>query len=135
MSLEAIADFDSRCFPSRRERFLADWSNQIGAISLGFVDGVKLLGFGVMRPCVTGWKIGPLFADSVEVADHLFQAFQLQSAGQPLMLDVPDNNLEAIDLCRNYQMLEVFGCVRMYLGSAPALDHHRIFGITTLEVG
>ena len=98
------------------------------------IDG-QLLGFGVMRPCLIGWKIGPLFADSLEVADALFQSFQLASKGIPVFLDVPDNNPLAMSLCRKYKMQEVFGCLRMYYGPAPLLDHRRIFGITTLEVG
>lgn len=133
--LEAIADFDRRCFPSERQMFLADWLNQEGAVSLGFVEDEELLGFGVMRPCVTGWKIGPLFCDSPEVADQLFQAFQLKHAGKPMFLDVPENNNQGMELCHKYQMEEVFGCVRMYYGPAPTLDHGQIFGITTLEVG
>ena len=131
----AVADFDCQCFPSRREQFLTEWVRQTGAVSLGCVQDNQLRGFGVMRPCVTGWKIGPLSADTPEIADGLFQAFQLKLAGQPVFLDVPDNNQQAIALCHKYQMQEVFGCVRMYYGPAPMVDHHRIYGITTLEVG
>jgi len=135
VSLSMLADYDSKCFPNRREQFLVEWTTQCNAVSLAFVKDGQLLGFGVMRPCLIGWKIGPLFADSLEVADALFQSFQLASKGIPIFLDVPDNNPPAISLCRKYKMQEVFGCVRMYYGPAPLLDHRRIFGITTLEVG
>jgi len=53
----------------------------------------------------------------------------------PIFLDVPDNNPPAITLCEKYKMQEVFGCVRMYYGPVPLLDHRRIFGVTTLEIG
>ena len=135
VSLPLLADYDSQCFPSRREPFLAAWTTQTKAVSLACVTASQLLGYGVMRPCQIGWKIGPLFADSVEVADDLFQAFQLASLDLPIFLDVPDNHPAALALCQKYNMQEVFGCVRMYYGPAPPLDHQRIFGITTLEVG
>ena len=135
VSLPMLADYDSQCFPVRREQFLVEWTKQNNAVSLAFVKDERLLGFGVMRPCLIGWKIGPLFADSIEVADALFQSCQLASKGMPIFLDVPDNNPTAIALCEKYRMQEVFACVRMYYGPAPLLDHRRIFGITTLEVG
>jgi len=135
VNLETVADFDRRCFPARREQFLAEWINQPGAVSSGFVEDGKLLGFGVMRPCVTGWKIGPLFADSDVVADALIQSFQIEGQGKPIFLDAPDNNPSAIALCSKYRMKEIFGCVRMYYGPVPKLDHDCIFGVTTLEVG
>jgi Acetyltransferase (GNAT) domain len=65
----------------------------------------------------------------------LLRAFQPHCQGAPLFLDVPDNNPAALELCRSFQMTEVFGCVRMYYGRPPTLQHSRIFGITTLEVG
>lgn len=133
--LGSVADFDRHCFPARREHFLKDWIHQPGAVSLGYMKQEKLLGFGVMRPCLVGWKLGPLFAETPEVADELFQAFQLTRNQEPLFLDAPDNNPAALELCHRYALQEVFGCVRMYHGPAPHLDHHRIFGITTLEIG
>ncbi|MEZ5944089.1 MAG: GNAT family N-acetyltransferase [Planctomycetaceae bacterium] len=135
VSIVAVADYDRCCFPARREEYLAKWLNQPGAVSLGYVRDGSLQGFGVMRPCIVGWKIGPLFADSLDIADALFQALQLESAGGPIFLDAPDNNRAALELCQKHQMEEVFGCVRMYLGPPPELDHGRIFGVTTLEVG
>jgi hypothetical protein len=33
------------------------------------------------------------------------------------------------------EMVEVFGCARMYLGPFPDVAHGRIFGVTTFELG
>lgn len=135
LSFEEIASLDARCFPGRRDAFLSKWISQPTAISLGYVDGTGLRGFGVMRRCVSGWRVAPLFAESVEIADTLFQAFQLHQGDKPLFLDVPDYNPAAGELCNRYRMQEIFGCVRMYLGSLPQMELHNIFGTTTLEVG
>ncbi|MCG6154816.1 GNAT family N-acetyltransferase [Rubinisphaera margarita] len=135
VDFDKITAFDRDCFPAPRDHFLNAWITQPEAIALGFLDHSTLRGFGVMRPCVHGWKIGPLYADSHEIANELFAAFQLHRHGGPIYLDVPENNPIAIDLCGTYDMKEVFGCVRMYYGNPPELDSLKIFGITTLEVG
>jgi GNAT superfamily N-acetyltransferase len=127
--------FDRTCFPGDRDRFLRDWITQPGALSLGFRTDLALQGFGVMRPCQVGWKIGPLFAKEFAVAERLFRAFAARAGTDPMYLDAPDNNPDALRLCRSYAMSEVFGCTRMYLGPVPDVVHDRIYGIATLEVG
>ncbi|RCS43957.1 GNAT family N-acetyltransferase [Bremerella cremea] len=135
LPLAKVAEYDRQCFPAYREIYLGHWINQPNAVSLGYVEEGVLLGFGVARPCLVGYKIGPLFADSPDVADELLQAFQLQLSSQPLLLDAPDNNPDAVDLCLKYRMEEVFGCTRMYHGPPPEIASEKIFGITTMEVG
>ena len=130
-----LADFDARHFPARRETYLREWAGQKGAVSLAFLEGEKIVGFSVMRPCQLGWKIGPLFAETPAIAEALLQASLRENAGDPVFLDAPDNNPDAIALCAKYNMTEVFGCERMYHGPPPALEHAGIYGVTTLEIG
>ena len=52
-----------------RESFLRAWLANPDAVSLAAVVGGRLTGYGVVRKCVTGYKIGPLFADDPAVAD------------------------------------------------------------------
>jgi GNAT superfamily N-acetyltransferase len=133
--LPQLYAYDQHCFPTRREAFLTAWLRQPGAVSLACVKIGQVRGFGVMRPCLTGWKIGPLFADTPAIAADLITSFQQSSTRQDIFLDIPDNNPAATTLRQTHQLQEVFGCVRMYHGPPPELDHSRIFGITTFEVG
>ena len=55
--------------------------------------------------------------------------------GGPVFLDAPENNGAAMAFVEKHDMEEVFGCARMYLGQAPAVDNSRIFGVTTFELG
>ena len=135
VNFDLIALLDEECFPGDRRAFLHSWINQPDVVSLGDGNGTRLNGFGVMRPCQSGWKVGPLFADEFSAADRLLRAFRRRAAGRPVYLDVPDNNPKALRLCHDHRMMEVFGCVRMYLGPVPDLTHDRIYGITTLEAG
>ncbi|TWT46947.1 hypothetical protein KOR42_42910 [Thalassoglobus neptunius] len=135
VDFQLVKAFDAQCFPGDRHLFLKDWIEQPQAISIASMESEKLEGFAVMRKCRSGWKIGPLFAEDLSTADRLFVALLQQSQGQPVFLDVPDNNPDAVQLCHSHGMSEVFGCTRMYLGPPPELAHHKIFGVTTLEVG
>ena len=135
IAFEQILDYDRTCFPAPRPSFLKAWLAQPDALALGCQRNGQLSGYGVIRRCREGCKIGPLFADDAQAAEALFSQLQAFAAGGPLFLDAPENNPAAIDLARRHQMVEVFGCARMYLGKAPDLAHQRIFGVTTFELG
>lgn len=98
------------------------------------VDG-RIAGYSVVRECREGYKIGPLFAETSEIADRLFQALAAKAGGKPVFLDIPGPNRDARRLCERYGMTPVFETARMYRGSAPELPLYQIFGITTFELG
>ena len=97
--------------------------------------GDRLLGYGVIRPCGAGFKVGPLIADEQDLARRILDALAARAEGQPVYLDVPDNHAAAVALAESWGMQEVFACARMYRGAPPPLPIERIFGITTLEPG
>ena len=94
----------------------------------------ELAAYGVIRPCRSGFKIGPLFADTDAIAEDLFRALAARAEG-PVYLDTPEVNPTAIALAERHGMRPRFETARMYTKSAPALPHERIFGITTFELG
>jgi len=130
-----VLDYDRRCFPATRESFLRGWIAQPDGLALGYRRGAALNGYGVVRRCREGCKIGPLFADDASVANALYAGLARFAAGGPLFLDAPENNPAAMELVRAQGMTEVFGCARMYLGPAPAIAHDRVYGVTTFELG
>ena len=132
---DALCAYDRCCFPAERARFLAGWIAQPDGLALGCLRGDTLVGYGVLRRCRDGCKIGPLFADDAHVAAMLFDALAAFGGHGPVFLDVPENNLDAMALVRARGMTEVFGCARMYLGPVPAIRHERVFGVTTFELG
>jgi len=89
----------------------------------------------VIRACREGFKIGPLFADSPQIADRLFQTLRITAADQPLYLDIPDRNPEAQALVQCHGMQPVFECARMYTGDPPQVKLQQIYGVTSLELG
>ena len=131
-----IRDYDAAFFPADRSAFLRCWISQPGNIALAWVQEGHLRGYGMLRPCRTGFKIGPLFADDAAIADHLFDALAAHAApGDKIYLDTPENNPHALALARRHGMRPVFETARMYTQAAPALPMDRFYGVTSFELG
>ena len=131
----AVDAYDRAHFAAPRAAFLADWIDRPGGHAVGVHDDDACRGFAVARPCRQGFKIGPLFADDVGIAEALFDELSARLAGEQIFLDVPEVNAAAIDLARGHDMTEVFGCAHMTLGPPPSLPYREIFGVTTFELG
>lgn len=130
-----LAAYDLAHFGAHREAFLKHWIIPEGGRALAYLEGGTFRGYGVIRPCHDGAKIGPLFADTPEIAEALFRGLSTSFPDAPLFLDIPENNPEAVALAARHGMREVFGCARMTLGSAPELPWAQIYGLTTFELG
>jgi GNAT superfamily N-acetyltransferase len=136
LSFDEISAYDKPFFPDDRVQFLRSWVNQPQSAALGILQNRKLVGYGVMRPCRSGYKIGPLFADSPEFADHLFSALKASTpASAPIFLDTPAVNEAAVALAKRHNMIVAFETARMYQGKSPDLPIDRLFGVTTFELG
>ncbi|QGZ58882.1 GNAT family N-acetyltransferase [Paraburkholderia acidiphila] len=132
---EQVLAYDRRCFPAQRERFLSTWIAQPDAVALATIDAGRVAGYGVVRRCKTGCKIGPLFADDADVATGLFRALAARMPGEVIVLDVPETNPAAVALAERHGMTSVFETARMYTKDAPAIAIDRVFGVTSFELG
>jgi hypothetical protein len=132
---EDLVEYDAGMFSVPRPQFLKKWINQPDGTALGTLVNGKLAGYGVIRPCREGFKIGPLFAETPELADNLFKALSGAADGENIYLDTPCINRGAVNLALNYGMKIVFETARMYSGETDFLPINKIFGITTFELG
>ncbi len=81
-------------------------------------------------------KMGPLFADSPQLADQLFLSLKAHTPdGAPMFLNTPEVNSAAVDLAKRHNMMVAFETARMYTGKGPDLPLSRLFGVTTFELG
>lgn len=135
----ALADFDRLHFPADRTAFVTGWTLPAVDIcrrSLVALRDGQIAGYGTIRACRTGFKIGPLFADDREIAEALFYALvATMPEGAEVSLDTPEDNAAAVALALQAGLAPVFETARMYRGSDPELPLDRIFGITTFELG
>jgi hypothetical protein len=136
VQVESVLGYDKEFFPAGRSAFLRCWITQPGSTALAFVDDGQVRGYGMIRPCRTGYKIGPLFADNAAIAQSLFTALKANTAQTDnVYLDTPQANEEAIALALRHGMKPMFETARMYAGPAPTLPLHRLFGVTSFELG
>jgi len=129
-----ILAFDCRCFAAPREAFLGAWL-QPPRIAIMSAGPAGMTGYGVARRCREGFKIGPLFADDVDLALAMIAHLCAETAGETLHIDVPASQVGFAASLRAAGMVPGFATTRMYRGGNPGLDASAIFGITTLELG
>ncbi|MCP3850697.1 MAG: GNAT family N-acetyltransferase, partial [Gammaproteobacteria bacterium] len=99
LPFETIVSYDRLFFPEARTQFIRSWINQADSNALGVMQNGKLAGYGIVRKCRLGYKIGPLFADNPELAEVLFQSLKSNiNSGEPFYLDTPEVNPAAVEL-------------------------------------
>lgn len=128
--------YDKSLFPAERKKFLECWVKLPQSYAFGFLNKRELKGYGVIRKCKVGYKVGPLFADNKKIAEQLFLALNNSVPEKStIFLDVPEVNKEALNLTKKYQMKYVFETARMYTKRVPKIDLTKVFGVTTFELG
>ncbi len=133
---DELDDYDRSVFLADRPAFLKAWITQPQGRGIGILRDGRLAGYGVIRPARAGFKIGPLFADDPALAEALFNGLVARiPSGSTFYLDVPEANPGAVTLAENHAMSVVFETARMYSGPAPEVPVHRLFGVTTFELG
>ena len=122
-------------FRRRARTFLSRWIKPADGRALVAINDGRIAGFGVIRACLEGLKIGPLFAESESMAEEVLIALAATARGDTIYLDVPAPNAAAIRLAERHGMKPVFETARMYTGAAPDLPLSRLFGVTSFELG
>jgi ribosomal protein S18 acetylase RimI-like enzyme len=134
--VEQVVRYDAALSPDDRRSFLKAWLSLPGSIGLALMQGERLAGYGAIRPCRQGFKVGPLLADDAGVAERLLRALLAAvPSGALVQFDTPAINAKAIALARSLGMSPVFETARMYTGAAPLLPLERLFGVTSFELG
>jgi Acetyltransferase (GNAT) domain len=68
--------------------FLHAWIHTPGHVGRALLRDGRLAAWGVIRPCRTGYKIGPLFADDRAGAEAVFTCLVSHTGGGHVFLDV-----------------------------------------------
>jgi ribosomal protein S18 acetylase RimI-like enzyme len=132
---QKIVDYDRSVCGINREVFLKKWIDMPNAVAVGKVDHGVLRGYGVVRSCFEGYKIGPLFADGDTVAAEIYDALCGSVGEGPVFLDVPEINPHAVQFAHDRKMEKVFETARMYNKTPPKQSLEYVWGITSFELG
>lgn len=131
-----LCTYDRYSFPANRDRFLRYWVTMPESAGVAYMEDSRIHGYGLVRRCRRGYKIGPLFADTAEIGESIFSSLTAHvPEGSPIFLDVPEVNPSAVYLAKQYRMKKVFETARMYTREVPSIRVDRLFGVTTFELG
>lgn len=133
--LAAVEAYDATVFPAPRTAFLRAWIGSPGHLGRAVVRNGRLAGWGVIRACRRGRKIGPLVADDRATAELVLSALLAGAGAGEIFLDVPGINRDAVSLAQDLGLTPVFETARMYTGAIPPLRLDRVFGVTSFELG
>ena len=133
--IKQVLEYDEKVFGMPRKNFLIPWLQMPNAISLASCKNGNLEGYGTIRKCFEGYKIGPLFADTFEIAKKIYLGLCSKAHGASVFLDVPETNEAGMSLVKLFKLEKVFETARMYTKSPPKLQLDKTFGITSLELG
>lgn len=136
VDLDTLCRKDRETFPAPRAAFLQAWRAMPDSTGLAWQRDDRLGGWGVIRRCRSGHKIGPLVADDPAIASTLYASLcNTVPAGESVYLDVPQPNPEAVALAQAHGLRGVFETARMYAGPLPACRLETVYGVTTFELG
>ena len=93
--------YDATVFPGPRTAFLRAWIGAPGHIGRALMRDGALAGWGVIRPCRIGHKIGPLVADNRADAEVVLWALLAGVGGGEIFIDVPGVNRDAVALAKD----------------------------------
>ena len=133
--LADVEAYDATVFPAPRAAFLRAWIGAPGHVGRALVRDGALAGWGVIRPCRKGYKIGPLVANDRATAEAVLSDLLARVGHDEIFLDVPNINRDAVALAQGLGLAPVFETARMYTGTIPPLRTERVFGVTSFELG
>jgi hypothetical protein len=134
LPFDMVAAYDRRFFPAARDAFLACWLVLPGHTTLAALRDGETIGLGVVRPSREGCRIGPLYAQSPDVAAALLSGLATAEA-EPTFIDIAEINPAATGLAEQLNLKPEFETARMYTGPVPSIDTAGLYGITSLELG
>jgi len=134
VDIAEVSAFDRAFFPESRDAFLATWLRSPRRAFVCRRQGV-VAGYAVLRPCLSGYKIGPIFAAEGRTAEDLLKVCLENLQGEEVHLDVPDYQEGFRYLLGRLGFKPGFRTARMYRGEASSVQRAGVYAITTLELG
>lgn len=141
VSIESIIEYDQSIFSAPRKKLLAKFIQNEHIVGFASADEKgKITGFGLIRPCIQGYRIGPLYADHIENAQKLFQTLLGKANNSTVFIDAPSHNpyIEPFTSFFNLDRVSEADTVAMFRGEVPITlntNNHKNYAICSLEVG
>ncbi len=135
IDLEQLADYDAGFFGFSRQDFLKSWLATPAMESVCLLKEGKLQGWGCMRRCRQGWRLGPVFAQHHTFAEEILRHLALKTVGEHVYIDIAEANVQSIRLAFAMGMVPWGARLRLYKGGLLTQPLEKIYGFTTLDIG
>ena len=137
---EAMCEYDRGVFPGNRSAWFKQMLQLPQTFAFVSLKGGVVNGFGIVRPLMEGFRVGPLYADDFESAQALFRVLSSRiPTGSSLILDSPET-CSFIKMFAEWAGLELVSEVemsRMYKaqGGLVRPDPEKELAVASLELG
>ncbi|EDV21523.1 uncharacterized protein TRIADDRAFT_60070 [Trichoplax adhaerens] len=136
ISMDKIVEYDARHSFCQRTHFLASWIHVGTDQCLVYIeDDGTIRGLGGIRLAVDGYRVGPLFAETPEIAENLLYALCPSESDTKVDFDVPEPNSDGICLAERLNLQHIEESRRMYTGARTKLPLPNIFAFACTELG
>ena len=90
-----------------------------------------------MRVSADGYRLGPLYANSNEIAEEILKNLAGQAIpNSEITIDIPEVNADALKLAEAWGMVKDCEYSRMYTNGQPEMPINKtVYGTTSLEIG
>ena len=134
--IETLIAWDAKACGMDRAAFSAAWFSPLpNRQTMVSTDGEKITGCATFRRCVSGTKIGPLYATSQADAQILLASNPFGRRDEPVYVDVQDQNSPLCKLLQERGFELVFDTARMFKGAPPEAGPTLFHAIATMELG
>ncbi len=135
---ENLCDYDQLYFGHSRKNFFESLFKMPQTWAFVSLSNKKVNGYGVIRPCKIGYRIGPLYCDNIETAKDIFRMLLTNIPGQNYIVDIPSTNTFG-EVFANYFNLDRVpdsDTAAMFKGADPTeIDQSKCYGVCSLEFG
>lgn len=128
--LDAVVEYDTRVFGYSRKDFLESLLKRKDTFALGAMKDGELAGFGIVRRHHGGldYFIGPLNAETPEIAKQLFDSLQSFLRGKEVYTSIYDCNEAAKEMINKSEgWVKVAHENRMYKGEIPKINVNKMY--------
>lgn len=137
--IDKLFEYDKKVFGHNRQPLLQNiltMPQTFGVVSFG--ENGKVTGYGVVRPCQEGFRMGPFYANDFESAQLISRVLLSEVPGESVILDMPTLNKFGKIFAEyfNLERISTADTIAMFKGEEPVeIQNDKCYGINSLELG
>jgi GNAT superfamily N-acetyltransferase len=133
---DKVYDYCKKTLLYEQKLFLNQWFNQPRSLFIGKYEDDTYKGIGLLKPCRTGFRLGPLIAeDPISAMEILASLTSHYPVATRYYLDIPEINIPGINLAEELKLKKIKESFRMYKGKDHRVCTNNIYSFTSMELG